>query len=181
MTATQAVVARVATVAGLVRITVHGLAIMAAVGVAALVVAGGLVGGWSGETLLLAAALGGLAAVAPVVLARFGAALAPVRDLPTIRPEDLKAMAGTLGSSLASGERKFLDARGLGRVTSLGSALWDLRKDVDTLKEGGLAPAAALAEVLIPTRLIRVGVSALAAPFLLAIGLLALVVALVLA
>ncbi len=65
-------------------------------------------------------------------------------------------------------------------MTSLGRALWAFRSDVEVLNEGGLAPATALVQTLRPTRLIRVGISALVAPFVLATGLVVLVLALVL-
>jgi hypothetical protein len=181
VTSIQDVVARVAAVVGLIQFTVRGLALLAALGVSTFVVAVGLLGDWSSEALVLALVTGGLAAAAPVILLRFGADLGPLRRLPEVSAAEMKEAAGTLTAKLRDRERRFVEARGLGRVVGLGGALWDLRNDVETMKAGGLAPAAALVETLVPTRLIRVGISALAAPFLLAIGLMTLLFALVLA
>jgi hypothetical protein len=50
---------------------------------------------------------------------------------------------------------------------------------VEGLKEGGLAPAAALVETLVPSRLIRVGISALVAPVAMAIGMMSLLYAVI--
>ena len=181
MTAREAAAARVAGVARLVQVTVRVLGGVAALGVVGLATAVGWSGDWSGDALAAAAVIGAVTALAPLVLLRFGAALAPIRGLPQVDPEELKAAAGSLGAGLKSGQRRFVEARGLSRVVSLGRALWDLRADVQALNERGLAPATALAEVLVPTRLFRVGVAAVAAPVLLAAGALALGAALVLA
>lgn len=166
---------------GIIQFTVRGLALLGALGVSTFFVAVGLFGDWSGDALVFAAAVGALAAVAPVILFRFGTALGPIRRLPEVRAAELKATAGALGTKLKEGERRFVDTRGFGRVVSLGAALWDLRGDLQALKDGGLAPASALVETMMPTRLIRVGISALAAPVLLAVGSMSLLFAVVLA
>jgi hypothetical protein len=180
MTILDDVAARVAAVVGIIQATVRGLAGAAVVGIVAFVVGVGVADRWSGDALVFAGVVALAAAVAPFTLARFGSALAPVRALPEVSAAEVREAAGTLAVKLGSGERHFVEAKGLGRVTSLGRALWALRSDVEVLNQGGIAPASALFQTLRPTRLIRVGISALVAPFVLATGLLVLTLALVL-
>jgi len=174
------VVARVAAIVGIIQATVRILAVTSAVGIVAFVVGIGVTDGWSREAWVFSGVVAAIAAIAPFSLARFGSDLGPVRNLPEVSAAEMKEAAGTLAVRLGASERRFVEARGLGRVTSLGRALWALRSDVEVLNEGGLAPATALVQTLRPTRLIRVGISALVAPFVLATGLLVLVLALVL-
>ena len=180
MTMLAEVVARVAAIVGIIQATVRGLAVVAVAGIAAFVAGVGIAGDWSGDALVFAGVLAVLAAIVPFSLARFGSDLAPVRRLPEVSAAEVREAAGTLAVKLGKGEREFVDAKGLGRVTSLGRALWALRSDVEVLNQGGIAPASALFQTLRPTRLIRVGISALVAPFVLATGLLVLILALVL-
>lgn len=181
MTSIQDVITRVAAVIGVIQSTVWALAGAAAGGALAMVVAIGLVGHWESSGVVLAAVIGAMTLYVAFVLARFAAAIGPIRRLPEVSAAELKLAAGTLRASLWDGERRFVEARGLGRVVTLGQALWGLRADVKQLTEGHLAPAAALGEAMVPTRLVRVGISALAAPFLLTIGLMSLLAALVVA
>lgn len=180
MSRLDGVVARVAAVVGLLHTTLRVLALVGALGVLALVGAVARVGGWDGDTVVLATVLAGLTGLVPVILARYAADLGPVRSLPEVSAAELKEAAGTLKADLKAGERSFVDHTGLRRVLGIGRALWDLRSDLEAMRDGGLAPAAALTEVVIPTRLIRVGISAVLAPCLLAVGLSALVLALTL-
>jgi len=180
MTVLDEVVARVAALAGIVQATVRILAVTAVGGICAFVVGVGLADRWSRDAVVFAGVVSAIAVIAPFSLARFGSDLGPVRALPEVSAAELKETAGTLAVSLGKGEREFVNAKGLGRVTSLGRALWALRSDVEVLNQGGIAPASALFRTLRPTRLIRVGISALIAPFVLAIGLLVLILALVL-
>mgnify|MGYP000107539398 CR=1 FL=1 len=180
MTILDEVVARVAAIVDIIQATVRLLAVTAVIGIITFVVGIGLADGWSGDALVFAGVVSAIAGIAPFSLARFGSDLGPVRALPEVSAAELKETAGTLAVKLGKGEREFVDAKGLGRVTSLGRALWALRSDVEVLNQGGIAPASALFRTLRPTRLIRVGISALIAPFVLAIGLLVLILALVL-
>ncbi len=175
----QDLAARVAAVVGLIQFTVWGLALIAAFGISTFVVAVGLIGDWSPDALVFALVVGGATAIAPVILVRFGVDLGPIRRLPEVSAAEMKAAAGTISAKLRDRERRFVEAQGLGRVLGLGGALWDLRKDVEGLKEGGLAPAAALVETLVPSRLIRVGISALVAPVAMAIGMMSLLYAVI--
>jgi len=181
MTILDEVVARVAAVVGIVQVTVRILAVTALVGMVAFVVGVGIFGAWSGDALVFAGVVAAIAAIAPFSLARFGSDLAPVRHLPEVSAAEVKEAAGTLAVKLGESERRFVEAKGLGRVTSLGRALWALRADVEVLNQGGVAPASALFQTLRPTRLMRVGISALVAPFILATGLVVLLFALVMA
>ena len=180
MTILDEVVARVAALVGIIQVTVRLLAVTAVAGIVTFVVGIGVADRWSGDALVFAGVVAAIAAIAPVSLARFGSDLAPVRALPEVSAAEVREAAGTLAVKLGSGEREFVEAKGLGRVTSLGRALWALRSDVEVLNQGGVAPASALVRTLRPTRLFRVGVSALVAPFILATGLSVLVLALVL-
>ena len=180
MTILDEVVARVAALVGLVQATVRILAVAAIAGIAAFVVGVGMSDDWSRDALVFAGVVGVIAAIAPFSLARFGSDLGPVRALPEVNAAEVREAAGTLAVKLGKGEREFVEAKGLGRVTSLGRALWALRSDVEVLNQGGIAPASALFQTLRPTRLIRVGISALVAPFVLATGLLVLTLAFVL-
>jgi len=171
---------RVSWVIAVVVVTVKTLAAGALIGALGLLLAIGLLGDWSGDAVVFAVVLAAGAAAVPFMLTRFAWDLAPARDLPTLSPADLRQAAVTLGTGLRDGERSFLQAKGLGRVTRLGRALWDLRKDVEVLNEAGLAPAAALVRTMIPSRLIRVGIAALVAPPLFVVGLVTLAVAAVL-
>lgn len=174
------VVARVAAIVGLIQATVRLLALTAVVGIVTFVIGVGIADHWSGDALVFAGVIAAITAIAPISLARFGTALGPVRGLPEVSAAEVGEAAGTLAVKLGRGEREFVDAKGLGRVTSLGRALWALRDDVEVLNQGGIAPASALFQTLRPTRLIRVGISALVAPFVLATGLLVLILAVVL-
>ena len=178
MTILDEVVARVAALVGLVQATVRILAVAAVGGIAAFVVGVGTFDEWSRDAVVFAGVVGAIAAIAPFSLARFGSDLGPVRALPEVSAAEVREAAGTLAVKLGKGEREFVEARGLGRVTSLGRALWALRADVEVLNQGGIAPATALIQTLRPTRLVRVGISALVAPFVLATGLSVLVLAL---
>ncbi len=180
MTILDEVVARVAALVGIIQVTVRLLAVTAVAGIVTFVVGIGVADRWSGDALVFAGVVAAIAAIAPFSLARFGSDLAPVRALPEVSAAEVREAAGTLAVKLGSGEREFVEAKGLGRVTSLGRALWALRSDVEVLNQGGVAPASALVRTLRPTRLFRVGVSALVAPFILATGLSVLVLALVL-
>ena len=180
MTLLDEVVARVAAVIGIIQATVWILAGAAVAGLVAFVSGLALAGDWSGDALVFGGVIALLVAVAPFSLVRFGSALGPVRTLPEVSAAEVKEAAGTLAVKLGSGERRFVEARGLGRVMRLGRALWALRSDVEVLNQGGIAPASALIQTLRPTRLIRVGISALAAPFILLVGFLTLLVAVVL-
>jgi len=180
MTILDEVVARVAAIVGIIQATVRALAVTAVVGIGAFVVGVGVADQWSGDALVFAGVISAIAAIAPFSLARFGTALGPVRGLPEVTAAELREAAGTLAVKLGEGEKEFVDAKGLGRVTSLGRALWALRSDVEVLNQGGIAPASALFQTLRPTRLVRVGISALVAPFVLATGLLVLILALLL-
>ncbi len=175
----EEVVARVAALVRVIQATVWILAGAAGAGTAAFAVGIGLADDWSGDALVFGGIIALVATIAPVSLARFGAALGPVRALPEVSTAELKEAAGTLAAKLGSGEREFVEARGLRRVTTLGRALWALRSDVEVLNQGGLAPASALVQTLRPTRLIRVGISALAAPVILVVGGLTLLAAMV--
>jgi hypothetical protein len=179
VTTMQDLAARVAAVVGLIQFTVWGLALIAAFGISTFVVAVGLMGDWSRDALVFALVVGAATAIAPVILVRFGVDLGPIRRLPEVSAAEMKAAAGTISAKLRTRERRFVEAHGLGRVLGLGGALWDLRKDVVGLKEGGLAPAAALVETLVPSRLIRVGISALVAPVAMAIGMMSLLYAVI--
>jgi len=179
MTSIQVLAARIAAVVGLIQFTVWGLALVAAFGISTFVVAVGLIGDWSRDALVFALVVGGVTAIAPVILVRFGVDLGPIRRLPEVSAAEMRAAAGKIGTKLLDRERRFVEAKGLGRVFGLGGALWDLRKDVEGLKEGGLAPAAALVETLVPTRLIRVGISALVAPVALAVGMMSMLYAVI--
>jgi hypothetical protein len=180
MTILDEVVARVAALVGIIQVTVRLLAVTAVAGIVTFVVGIGVADRWSGDALVFAGVVAAIAAIAPFSLARFGSDLAPVRALPEVSAAEVREAAGTLAVKLGSGEREFVEAKGLGRVTSLGRALWALRSDVEVLNQAGVAPASALVRTLRPTRLFRVGVSALVAPFILATGLSVLVLALVL-
>jgi hypothetical protein len=177
----EEIVARVGLVTGYVLATLWALTASALVGTVALVGAVFVSGGTDPSSVVLAGLLGIVGVIATVILGLFANDLRPVRRLPEITGAHVRQATGTLATSLAAGEKRFVRAKGLGRVTSLGRALWDLRKDVQTLGDGGLAPAVALFDVLVPTRLLQVGICALAAPFLLFVGLLALTFALALA
>ena len=179
VTGMQVLAARIAAVVGLIQFTVWGLALVAASGISTFVVAVGVIGDWSRDALVFALVVGGVTAIAPVILVRFGVDLGPIRRLPAVSAAEMKAAAGTIGTKLLDRERRFVEAKGLRRVFALGGALWDLRKDVVGLKEGGLAPAAALVETLVPTRLLRVGISALVAPVALAIGMMTMLYAVI--
>lgn len=180
MTILDEVVARVAALVGIIQVTVRLLAVTAVAGIVTFVVGIGVADRWSGDALVFAGVVAAIAAIAPFSLARFGSDLAPVRALPEVSAAEVREAAGTLAVKLGQGERRFVEAKGLGRVTSLGRALWALRSDVEVLNQAGVAPASALVRTLRPTRLFRVGVSALVAPFILATGLSVLVLALVL-
>ena len=180
MTILDEVVARVAALVGIIQVTVRLLAVTAVAGIVTFVVGIGVADRWSGDALVFAGVVAAIAAIAPFSLARFGSDLAPVRALPEVSAAEVREAAGTLAVKLGSGEREFVEAKGLGRVTSPGRALWALRSDVEVPNQGGVAPASALVRTLRPTRLFRVGVSALVAPFILATGLSVLVLALVL-
>ncbi len=181
MATREEIVARVGLVTGYVQKTVWGLTAAAFAGTLALVGAVVVYGGTGQSSLLLAACLGVMGLVTAVFLALFAHDLGAVRRLPEITGAHVKAAAGTLGTTLLTGERRFMEARGLGRVVGLGRALWDIRSDVQELGDGGMAPAVKLIDVLIPTRLLRVGICALAAPFILFVGLMALTFSFVLA
>ena len=170
MTSIQVLAARIAAVVGLIQFTVWGLALVAASGISTFVVAVGLIGDWSRDALVFALVVGGVTAIAPVILVRFGVDLGPIRRLPEVSAAEMKAAAGAIGTKLLDRERRFVEAKGLGRVFGLGGALWDLRKDVE---------AAALVETLVPTRLIRVGISALVAPVALAVGMMSMLYAVI--
>ena len=180
MTILDEVVARVAAIVGIIQATVRILAAVAAAGIVAFVIGVGHADRWSPDAVVFAVVVGVIAAIAPFSLARFGTDLGPVRALPEVSAAEVREAAGTLAVKLGQGERQFVEANGLGRVTSLGRALWALRSDVEVLNQGGIAPAAALVQTMRPTRLFRVGVSALVAPFILATGLVVLILALVL-
>lgn len=180
MTILDEVVARVAALVGIIQVTVRLLAVTAVAGIVTFVVGIGVADRWSGDALVFAGVVAAIAAIAPFSLARFGSDLAPVRALPEVSAAEVREAAGTLAVKLGQGERRFVEAKGMGRVTSLGRALWALRSDVEVLNQGGIAPATALVQTMRPTRLFRVGVSALVAPFILATGLSVLVLALVL-
>jgi hypothetical protein len=178
MASLQTLARRVAWVLGLVVHTLRALAVAGLVGVVALGAAILRAGDTTDDALVFAAVVCGAGLIVPFMLGRFAHDLGPARNLASLSPADLRRAATTLGAGLRAGERSFVEARGLGRVVNLGRALWDLRADVETLNAAGLAPAAALVTTMIPTRLIRVGIAALVAPALLALGLAALLVAL---
>ena len=120
MTTLTEVVARVAAVVGIIQTTVRVLALTAVVGIVTFVTGVGIADRWSGDALVFAGVVAAIAAVAPFSLARFGTALGPVRRLPEVSAAELKEAAGTLAVKLGEGERGFVEAKGLGRVTSLG-------------------------------------------------------------
>jgi hypothetical protein len=102
--------------------------------------------------------------------------LAKARDLPNVSKEEWADAARVLAGRAAEGERAVAEARGArSRLVRLVKGLWALKADVNTLADGGLAPAVALSRALVPVRLLWVAGAAVASPFLLAFGVLVLV------
>lgn len=125
---------------------------------------------------LIALALG----VAPLLLFRFAVVVHRVRELPAVSAAELRAAAGQLGSRAQESRRQFLQAAGLGRLLVLVRLFWGLRADLDELGATGVAPAVALAQSLVPRRLIAVSIAALATPALFGTGLVVLALGLAL-
>ena len=83
VTGMQVLAARIAAVVGLIQFTVWGLALVAASGISTFVVAVGLIGDWSRDALVFALVVGGVTAIAPVILGA-GESLLQGIDLPKL-------------------------------------------------------------------------------------------------
>jgi len=175
----EAVAARVAAVARFLVPTLTAVTALLLVGGIALFVGIGLLGDWSGVALVLGGALGGLAAGVAVMEGLFARDVAQVRELPSVRREDVDEAIRRLSTTIGAGERQVVERRGLRRLVGLGRGLRALKRDVDDLAEGGLAPAVALGRALVPTRVVAVSLAAVAGPFVCGFGLVVLVLGLV--
>jgi hypothetical protein len=174
----EAVVRRVSALAAVLHRTLQVVVGMLAVAAVLTFVGLGLSDDWSRASLVLGGVLGGAIAVAAVVELRFTRDLAKARDLPDISKQEWADAARVVTSRAAEGERAVVEAQGArSRLFRLVKGLWALKGDVDTLAEGGLAPAVALGKALVPIRLLWVAGAAVASPFLLAFGLLVFVLA----
>ena len=171
----DAVLARVVMLAGLLHRTL--VVVTAALGIAAVTTFAGFAladdGNRSG--LLLGGLLGGSIALVAGMELFFTRDVGRARQLRSISREEWAGAARTLAGRAAAGERAVAEATGVrSRLLRLVKGLWALKGDLDTLAEGGLAPAVSLAKALVPARLLTVAAAAVASPFLLAFGLLVL-------
>ncbi len=178
MSSYEAVTARVGALASyLLRIlqVVTGILALAAAG---LFVGSGAAGDWSVAAIVFGALVGGVVALAAVMVLLFARDVAKVRNLPDITAQDVQDAAKVLATSAASGERQVVEAKGWRKLLKLATGLRSLKKDLDTLADGGMAPAVALGKALVPPRLIAVSLAAVISPFLLVLGVLVLAIGL---
>jgi hypothetical protein len=132
---------------------------------------------WQQSGVLLGAVLGGAIAVAAFIEVRFTQDIARAKRLPEISREEWAGAARQVAGRAASSERSIVAAQGRSRLWQFVKGLWALKADIDTLADGGLAPAVSLGKAVVPSRLLVVAVIGVAAPFLLAFGLFVLVLA----
>ena len=134
---------------------------------------------WQQSGLLLGAVLGGGIAVAAFIEIRFAQDIAKAKRLPEISREEWAGAARQVVGRAVDTERTIVAAKGHSRLWRFVKGLWALKADIETLADGGLAPAASLGKAVVPSRLLTVAVIAVAAPFLLAFGLFVVVLAVV--
>jgi hypothetical protein len=141
----------------------------------------GLADDWQRSGLVLGGVLGGAIAAVTVMELLFTRDVARAKRLPEISRAEWAAAARQVAGRAAASEREVTEARGRTRLWRFIKGLWALKADIDTLADGGLAPAVSLGKALIPSRMLAVAAAAVAAPFLLAFGLFVLVLAATLA
>ncbi len=180
MTTYGQVVARVAAVAALLLPTLVVLTGMGAVAAVAAGVGVAAADDWSRRGLVLGGVALILVGLVPLRLGRFAGDIARVRRLPEVTRDQLSAAATQLGGRVSEGHQQVMGARGLARAWQVAKAARTIRSDLEALSDGGLAPATALVQALVPARIVVVTLASVATPFLLAAGLLVLVVGLTL-
>ena len=174
----QAVVDRVGWLASILLRTVQVVTVMLVVAAVLCFAAMGRANDWGREGIVLGAVVSsGILALA-FIEGWFALDLAKAKRLPEVSTEQWAGAARQVASRAATSHREVTAARGRSRLWRLGKGVWALKSDIDTLAEGGLGPAVALARTLVPSRLMLVAIGAVAAPFLLAFGVLVLVLAL---
>jgi hypothetical protein len=173
----QQVIAHVGLVASILLRTLQVVCVLLVAAAVATFVGFAIADDWQQSGLVLGAVLGGAVAVAAVIEVRFTQDVARAKRLPEISREEWAGAARQVAGRAASSERSIVAAKGRGRLWHFVKGLWALKADIDTLADGGLAPAASLGRAVVPSRLLTVAVIAVAAPFLLAFGLLVLVLA----
>jgi hypothetical protein len=174
----QAVVDRVGWLATILLRTVQLVTVLLVLGGITAFVGCGLADDWGSSGLVLGGVVGGAILVLAFIEGWFALDLARAKRLPEISAQTWADAARQVASRAATGQREVTEARGRSRLWRLVKGLWALKSDIDTLAEGGLAPAVALGKTLVPSRLLTVAAGAVAAPFLLTLGLLILVLAL---
>jgi hypothetical protein len=174
----QAVVDRVGWLASILLHTIRAVIAVLVVAAVVLFVAFGLADDWGQSGLVLGGVVGVGIAVLVFIEGWFALDLAKARRLPEISAETWADAARQVATRAASSHRDLTEARGRSRLWRLVKGLWALKSDVDTLADGGLAPAVALGRTLVPTRLLTVAAGAVAAPFLLGFSVVVLVIVL---
>ena len=175
----QAVVDRVGWLASILLHTIRAVIVVLVIAGVVLFVAFGMADDWGQSGLVLGGVVGVAVLVLVVIEVWFALDLAKARRLPEISAETWAGAARQVATSAASGHRELVEARGLSRIWRLVKGLLSLKSDVDTLADGGLAPAVALGKMLVPTRLLTVAAGAVAAPFLLGFSVVVLAIVLV--
>ena len=173
----EAVIAHVGALATILLRTLQIVTAMLAVAAVLTFVGIGIADDWGQSGLVLGLVLGGAILVVTVIEALFARDVARAKRLPEISREDWANAARQVATRATTGQRDLTETRGRTRLWRLIKGLWALKADIDTLADGGLAPAVSLGKTMVPSRLLAVGAIAVAAPFLLAFGVLVLVLA----
>ena len=178
MSSYEVVIRRVAALVTYLLRLLQVVAGMLAAGALGLFVGSGALGDWSPAAIAFGALAAGAAVLATVMVLRFAGDVAKIRSLPDVSPQDVQEAARVLATSAVAGERQVVEAKGWRKLLRLASGLRSLKKDLDTLGEGGMAPAVALGRALVPSRLVAVSIAAAISPLVLVLGLLVLLLGL---